>query len=156
MNVHTHRHPAGDVKDGATISTRGMVLQKRMFPVASVLVLAIVVVAFGPTWPDNMILLPAAIILSLAVSILNWIMLVRQADAVIDAGDFLLVRKNDQEARIPLRNVTAVRPTLWGVTLEVSPSTPLGSTISFSPQRALGRGAVVMSLRTRIQATKRA
>ena len=156
MDARTYTRPGGHVDDVATISTRGMVLQKRLFPLASVLALVVIFVVLRHTWPANTILLPAAIILSLAVSILNWVMLVRQADDVIDAGDHLIVRKSDQQVRIPLRDVTTVSASFWGVTLQVSPSMPLGSTIRFSPQRALGRGAVVMSLRTRSQAAKRA
>ena len=154
MDAHMHRRSSRDVKDGATISTKGMVLQKRLFPFVSVLLLVMMVVAFRHTWPDNVFVLPAVIIFSLAGSILNWIVLARQADTVIDAGDRLIVTKEGLEVRVPLRDVTTVNPTLWGVALQVSPSTPIGSTIRFSPQRALGRGAVVMSLRARIQAAK--
>jgi hypothetical protein len=133
-----------------------MVLQKRMFPLTSVLLLLMMIGAFRHTWPENMFLLPAVILVSLSASILNWVVLVRQADTVIDAGDGLIVTKGDQQVRIPLRDVTSVNPTLWGVTLQVSPSTSIGPTIRFSPQRALGRGAVIMSLRARIDAAKRA
>ena len=137
------------------ISARGMALQKRLFPFAAVLALVTTVVMIRYTWPANTVLLAAAIVISLVGNILTGVRLFGQADEVIDAGDFLVVRKNDREVRIPLRDLIQVSATFWGVTLHLAQRVELGSTITFSPQRALGRGAVVMSLRSRMQAAKR-
>jgi hypothetical protein len=156
MDGRVHGRTGGELKDAAVISMKGMVLQKRLFPVAAVVVALMTVVVLRDTWPANKVLLPAVIFVTIVGDILIGLRLMRQADQVIDAGDHLLITKNDQEVRVALRDVTTVSPGPWGVTLHVPPSEPFGSTITFSPQRALGRGAVVMSLRSRIQAAKRA
>ena len=155
MNVRVHRQFNGALENGAVISAGGMALQKRLFPLVSVLALVGAGVVLSRTWPDNMILVATVILSMIVGDVLIGLRLLRQVDEVIDAADHLIVRKSDQEVRIPLSDVTKVSPTFWGVTLHVSESVPLGPTISFSPQAALGRGAVVMSLRSRIQAAKR-
>jgi hypothetical protein len=155
MDARVHRQSVGDLENAGMISARGMALQKRLFPLAAVLALAATVVAIRYTWPANTVLLAGAIVVSLVGDILTGVRLFGQADEVIDVGDYLLVRKNDREVRIPLRDLIKVSATFWGVTLHLAQPVEFGSTIAFSPQRALGRGAVVMSLRSRMQAAKR-
>jgi len=155
MNVRVHRQFNGALEHGAVISAGGMALQKRLFPLVSVLTLVGAGVVLSRTWPDNMILVATVLLFIIVGDVLIGLRLLRQVDEVIDAADHLIVRKSDQEVRIPLSDVNRVSPTFWGVTLHVSESVPFGPTISFSPQAALGRGAVVMSLRSRLQAVKR-
>jgi hypothetical protein len=156
MDKRVYRLTAGDLEDAGLISARGMALQKRLFPVASVLWLVITVAVIRHTWPANTVLLAAAIIVGILGDILIGVRLFWQADKVIDGGNHLLVWNGDQEVRIPLRDVNKVRATFWGVTLHLAQPVEFGSTITFTPLRALGRGAVVMSLRSRMQAAKQA
>ena len=155
MNPERYGRSRQDLADGGTISARGMALQKRLFPLVSIIGLLVAAALVRQRWPENLALLAAVIIIDVAGSILIGMGLFKQADEVIDAGDHLIVTKNDQEIRIPLRDVTKVRATFWGVTLHLSQEGPFGSTITFTPQRTLGRGAVVMSLRTRTEAARR-
>src|SRR5688572_9235954 len=155
MNARMHRQVRGDLENGVVISARGMAWQKRLFPLVSLLAVVVAAVVLSRTWPDHTILVAAVLLAIIVGDLLIGLRLMRQVDEVIDAADYLIVRKSDQEVRIPLRDVSRVSPTFWGVTLQVPDSVPFGPAITFSPQPALGRGAVVMSLRSRIQAAKR-
>ena len=154
MDARVYGRTSGEPKDAAVISMKGMALQKRLFPLGAVLLTLITIVVLRDTWPANRVLLPAVVFVTIVGDILIGLRLMRQADQVIDAGDHLLITRSDQEVRVALRDVKQVSPSPWGVTLHVPESEPFGSTITFSPPRALGRGAVVMSLRSRIQAAK--
>jgi hypothetical protein len=156
MDARVYGRSGRQSNDGAVISMSGMVLQKRLFLLWAVLLAFMTVMLLRDTWPANKVLLPAVIIVTIAGDILIGLRLMKQADQVIDAGDHLLITRNDREVRVALRDVTKVSPSPWGVTLHVPLSEPFGPTITFSPQLGLGRGAVVMSLRNRIQAAKRA
>lgn len=157
MDARVYGRTGGEANDAAVISMKGMVLQKRLFPLWAVAhVVLVAVLVLSGTWRPSTPLLSAVIIVTIVGDILIGLRLMGQADQVIDAGDHLLITRNDQEVRVALRDVTKVSPSFWGVTLHVPESEPFGSTITFSPPRALGRGAVVMSLRSRIQAARRA
>jgi hypothetical protein len=154
MDVRTYRRTGDDLEEAGRISARGMVLQKRLFPLWSVLALVLIVVALRQTWPANMVLLPAAIISSIVGSLLLGVAFFKQADDVIDAGDHLIVRRDDEEVRIPLRDVRKVSASFLGVTIHLAQPVQFGPTITFTPQRALGRGAVLMSLKSRLVAAR--
>ena len=153
--MDARRYGDGDPREVGLISMKGMAWQKRLFPVVSVVPLVVTVVLLWRTWPANPLLLLAGAVISLVGSILTGFRLFQQVDEVVDAGDHLIVKKDDQEVRIPLKNLTKVSATFWGVTLHLSESVPFGSTITFTPQPALGRGAVVMSLGSRVLAANR-
>lgn len=156
MDARTYGRSGGKLNDGAVISMKGMALQKRLFPLAAVAHLALIaVLVLSDTWPANRALLSAVFIITIVGDILIGLRLMKQADQVIDAGDHLLITRRDQEVRVRLRDVTKVSASFWGVTLHVPESEAFGPTITFSPQMGLGRGAVIMSLRSRIQAAKR-
>ena len=155
MDAGMYKQSGGDVERGGMISMRGMALQKRLLPVACVIGLVTTIVLFRYARPEDTILLVALSIAMIVGDVLICASFFRQADEVRDGGDHLIVTRSDQDVRIPLRQVSKVTAGIRGVTLHLAQPVEFGSTITFSPPRALGRGAVVMSLRNRIQAANR-
>jgi hypothetical protein len=155
MSARTYGTGAGELNEGTQISAMGTAIQKRLFLLWDVLALVVIFVAFRETWPANPFLLPSAMIISVVSSVLLAVGYFRLADEVIDAGDHLVIRKGDEEMRVPLHDVKKASASIWGVTLHLDPPVQAFSTISFAPARTLGRGAVLMSLHSRIAAAKR-
>ena len=81
------------------------------------------------------------------------------ADEVVDAGEALIVRKDGDEARVPLADVVHVRTSRWGVTLHLAHATRFGREITFAPVWRLrdqfGPSGVLTDLIVRVDAARR-
>jgi hypothetical protein len=149
------------------ISSGMTTFYKRAFPA---LFFGILIVAFASALSSKeiraerwfVLLLPLAMsfIFFLVMKHLIWDL----ADEVHDAGDALLVRKGDEQERIPLSNIMNVSATLLinppRVTLRLVHTSKFGDEITFSPQtpfsftRFARRNPIVDELIVRVDAAR--
>jgi hypothetical protein len=148
------------------ISSKSSFAFKRLFPIAWFGFLAFFIIQTIATdaYKRDPIFLAAPCLMALAGYFVMKKVLWDLADEVIDEGDFLRVRRGQQEERVPLAGIINVNSSTYSnpprITLRLATPGKFGSEIAFTPVRPFSlnpfaRNAVAEELIVRVDQARR-
>ena len=149
------------------ISSGGTVFHKRVFPVIWFGFLAVfLVVSFrGPLQQGEWMFLAAPIFMGVVGFVLMKKLVWDLVDEVHDCGDYLLIRRGDEQERVPLSNIMNVSASTNTnpprITLRLLKPGKFGAEIAFTPQvrfslNPFAKNPIVDELIVRVDKARRA
>ena len=139
---------------------RGTRLQKQLFPLFwfGPPVCVVVWMLSSDRWAPEWWML-GLVALDLAGFVFVRARVQQTLDEVVDAGDHLVVRNDDEEARIPFADIAHVEGGFWGVTLRLTRPGRLGDALTFVPRGGMrpytfGPNAILVDLMVRVAAMR--
>lgn len=122
-----------------TISSKLTFFHKRVLPAilfGTLFVCVVVGLIEAETWPTLPFVAVALVIAAVWVVVMKFLIW-DLVDEVEDHGDYLVVRKRDEQERIPFTNITNVSGTMMvnppRVTIRLSTPGKFGDAVSFTP-----------------------